>query len=155
MAPMTSNFKPTHRTGFTWDREFEVRLKDLEDQLIRLVGSKNAIGNKEVFMLCLAVGYHFQKTRPRPPRATDAVRMSAVTPQEFAVMKTIALAQTKDYTILLDEDRVYDIIEEYAAGGLELLVTQMDSGIDFQNFLTKLLYEQTRKNAIDTNSQLD
>jgi hypothetical protein len=70
-------------------------------------------------------------------------------------MRTIALAQTKDYKVLLDEDRVYDIIEEYAAGGLELLVTQMDSGIDFQNFLTKLLYEQTRKTATDTNSQLD
>ncbi len=153
MEQITPNLKPTHRTGFTWDREFEGRRKDIEDQLIRMVGSKNSIGNKEVFMLCLAVGYHFQKTRPRPPRATDAVRMSAVNPHEFAVMKTIALAKTEDYRVLLDEDRMYDIVEEYAAGGLELLVTQMDSGIDFQNFLTKLLFEQIRKTASDTNLQ--
>ena len=120
-----------------------------------MVGSKGEISNKEVFMLCLAVGYHYDKTRPRPPRATDAVRLSAVKEHEFAIMKSVALAKTKDYTILLHEDRMYDIIEEYAAGGLELLVTQMDSKPDFQNFLIKLLYEQAKKTVTSISSDIN
>ena len=155
MTSKISSFSPTTRTAFSWDQEFKPRTKDIQEHLIRMVGSKSEISNKEVFMLCLAVGYHYDKTRPRPPRATDAVRLSAVKEHEFAIMKSVALAKTKDYTILLHEDRMYDIIEEYAAGGLELLVTQMDSKPDFQNFLIKLLYEQAKKTATGISSDID
>jgi hypothetical protein len=141
---MISKVKPTKRQAFSWDPEFRERTKDIEEQLGRFTGNKNDIGNKEVFMLALATGFHFKKQRPRPPRATDAVRLSAVREHEFAIFRSIALAHTKDYLILLDQDAMYDIIEEYAAGGLEILVTELDTGIDFKNFLTKLLFEQAK-----------
>ena len=155
MTEKSSSFIPTRRTGFSWDQEFKPRTKDIEDYLVRIVGSKNEISNKEVFMLCLAMGFHFDKIRPRPPRTTDAVRLSAVKDHEFAIMKSVALAKTKDYKILLDEDRMYDIVEEFAAGGLEILVTLMDSKPDFQNYLIKLLYEQAKIQSTNFGSNLE
>jgi hypothetical protein len=137
---MSGNVKVSKRSALTWDPEFRLRVKDLEEHLERLTKGGMSIANKTVFMLCLAVGFEMQKTRPRPPRRSDAVVLSYLNDQDKALMSAIALAHTKDHTVLMDEDKVFDIIEEYAAGGLEVLVTQMETGPDFNNYLTKLLF---------------
>lgn len=146
---MTVNIKTTKRSALTWDNEFRLRVKDLEEHLGRFTKEGVAITNKTVFMLCLAVGFEMKKTRPRPPRRSDAVVLSYLNDQDRALIASVALAATQDHTVLLDEDKVYDIIEEYAAGGLEVLVTQMDTGPDFVNYLTKMLFGSIRNIKLD------
>ena len=137
---MSGSVKVSKRSALTWDPEFRPRVKDLEEHLGRFTRGGMTIANKTVFMLCLAVGFELKKTRPRPPRRSDAVVLSYLNDQDKALMSSMALAHSGNHTVLLDEDLVYDIIEEYAAGGLEVLVTQMDAGLDFSNYLTKLLF---------------
>ena len=137
---MNGNVKVSKRSALTWDPDFRLRVKDIEEHLERLTKGGVKIANKTSFMLCLAVGFELKKTRPRPPRRSDAVVLSYLNDQDKALMSSIALAHSRDHTVLLDEDKVYDIIEEYAAGGLEVLVTQMEKGADFSNYLTKLLF---------------
>ena len=146
---MSGNVITSKRSALTWDPDFRPRVKDLEEKLEAFTKSGINITNKTVFMLCLAVGFEMNKTRQRPPRRSDAVVLSYFNDQDKALMCSIALATTKDHTVLLDEDKVYDIIEEYAAGGLEVLVTQMETGPDFINYLTKLLFGSLRALNLD------
>lgn len=146
---MSGNVKVSRRSALTWDPEFKARVKDLEEYLGTFTKGGANITNKTEFMLCLAVGFENKKTRPRPPRRSDAVVLSYLNDQDKALMSAIALDHTKDHTVLLEEDKVYDIVEEYAAGGLEIIVTQMDSGPDFNNYLTKLFYNSLKDMKLD------
>jgi hypothetical protein len=47
--------------------------------------------------------------------------------------------------VLLNEDKVYDIVEQFAAGGLEILSIQIKTQVNFETYLSKLLYESIRK----------
>jgi hypothetical protein len=49
----------------------------------------------------------------------------------------------------MDEDAVFDIVEAYAAGGLETLSIQMKTQLDFLGWLTGLLYKQARKFQVE------
>lgn len=128
------------RSALTWDPLFRPRVKDLEEYIKRFTKGEVVISNKIIFMLALAVGYSNNKTRERPPRRSDAVILSYLNDQDIALMTSIALSHSKDHNILLDQDKIFDIVEEYAAGGLEILVTQMDASPDFNNYLTKTFY---------------
>jgi len=87
------------------------------------------------------------KTRQVPPRKSDAVRISYLKEPHLAIMKSVALSHTQDHLILMNEDKVYDIVEQYAAGGLEVLAMQMDNQINFEAYLAKTLYESLKKTS--------
>jgi len=136
---MSTSIKPSKRSATSWDVEFKPKVADLKEYLIRLTGMSKA-GNRDIFMLCLGVGFKMQRTRPRPPKNSDAVILKYYTDADRALMRSVALSHTKDHLVMLDEDKVYDIAEEYAAGGLEVLATEMSNQEDFVEYLTKLFY---------------
>ena len=62
----------------------------------------------------------------------------------MAVIKSIAIADTKGYLVLQDEDAVYDIVEQYAAGGLMILANEIAQQKDFGGWLSAKLYTQSK-----------
>lgn len=143
---MTESLVKTKRTALSWDPEFKPDIKNLEEYLERMTGA-NAVSNTDVFMLCLAVGFELDKTRQVPPRKSDAVRISYLKEPHLAIMKSVALSHTQNHMILMNEDKVYDIVEQYAAGGLEILAMQMENQINFETYLVKILYESLKKTS--------
>lgn len=141
---MTEILTKTKRTALSWDPEFKPIVKDLEEYLERMTGA-NAVSNTDLFMLCLAVGFEMNKTRDVPPRKSDAVRISYLKEPHLAIMKSIALSKTQDHMVLLNEDKVYDIVEQFAAGGLEILSIEINTQVNFETYLSKLLYESIKK----------
>jgi len=141
-----SEYKKSKRTALTWDQEYKPRIDELRDYLDRGLGAKGAASNLSIFMLCLGVGFQMNKMRERPARKSDGPRLEYImkASEELATMRAVALAYSKDYETLLDEDKVFDIVEEYAAGGLEILCLEMDKQADFNSWLTTVLYEQMR-----------
>ncbi len=140
---MTNSLIKTKRTALSWDQEFKPIVRDLEEYLERMTGA-SSISNTDLFMLCLAVGFEMKKIRPIPPRKSDAVRISYLKDAHLAIMKSVALSHTKDHMILLNEDLFYDIVEQYAAGGLEILAVEIKNQINFQAFLIKMLHESLK-----------
>lgn len=134
----------TKRTALSWDPEFKPRVKDLEDYLARTTGN-NSVSNADLFMLCLAVGFEARKLGEIPPRKSDAVRISYLKDHHLAIMKSVALSHSKDYKIILDEDKVFDVVEQYASGGLEILSVEMDNQIDFVSYLATFLFKSIKK----------
>lgn len=130
----------------SWDEDFKPRLDDLKFYLQKNT-EKNRISNLDLFMICLGIGFDAKQKRPTPPRKTDAVRLADIKEKTLAIWQAIALAETKDPAVLLDEDAMYDIIEQYAAGGLMILSAEMDSQLDFAGWLSAKLYKQSESIA--------
>lgn len=141
---MTDTLIKTKRTALSWDQEFKPVVKDLEEYLKRMTG-ENSVTNTELFMLCLAVGFEMNKTRPVPPKKSDAVRISYLKEPHLAVMRSVALTHSQNHMILMNEDQIYDVVEQYAAGGLEILAVEMKNQVNFPAYLVKFLHESLKK----------
>jgi hypothetical protein len=137
-----SSIKKTKRVAFTWDKDYaRPTVDDLKDALKKI--TKRTVSSKEIFMLCLGIGFDNQCMREVPPRKSDAIRFGdGITEADFALYNSIALSFAKDYLILLDEDAVYDVVERYAAGGLMILSKELNSQPNFNDWLIQLLYKR-------------
>jgi hypothetical protein len=141
---MTLAYVKSKRTALSWDPEFKPNLPDLENFLAKIL-EKNSVTNTEIFMLCLGIGFNEGLKRDVPPRKSDAVRLSYLKEGHMAIVKSVAISDTKDDLVLLDEDKIYDIAEQYAATGLMMLSRAMKSEPDFTGWLTALLFNQAKE----------
>ena len=89
-------------------------------------------------MICLAVGFDSGFKRDVPPRKSDSMRVADLKKEQFAIMRAVALRETKDSNVLLNDDEVFDIAEQYAAGGLMLLAQKAKEGGDFRLDLIRM-----------------
>jgi hypothetical protein len=124
------------RSAFSWDPEFRPFVDDLRDFLRFKEGGRP--GNPETFMICLAVGFDSGVKRDVPPRKSDSMRVADLKKDQFAIMRAVALRETKDSNVLLNDDDVFDIAEQYAAGGLMLLAQKAKEGGDFRLDLIRM-----------------
>jgi hypothetical protein len=124
---MTREFNPaidTRRTALSWDREAKPRIDE-----IRLAFSKAGLElkNRQLFLVCLGLGWQSKSNPGIPPRASDSARMDTLMPEDWAFFNAIAMKATDSFEILSSKDGVLDIVEGYAAGGLRRLVEIYDS----------------------------
>ncbi|MEY4533540.1 MAG: hypothetical protein RI926_1309 [Actinomycetota bacterium] len=124
------------RSAFSWDSEYRSFVDDLRDFLRFKEGGRP--GNIETFMMCLAVGFDSGVKRDVPPRKSDSMRIENLKKEHFAIMRAVALRETKDSNVLLNDDAVFDIAEQYAAGGLMLLAQKAKEGGDFRLDLIRM-----------------
>jgi hypothetical protein len=141
---MSEVVKKTKRLGLSWDEDFKEKLGDLKFYLQKNT-EKNRISNLDLFMVCLGIGFDAKQKRPVPPRRTDAVRLADIKENTLAIWQAIAIAENSDPKVLLDEDQVFDIIEQYAAGGLMILSAEMANQLDFPGWLSSKLYKQSEQ----------
>lgn len=133
----------TKRRGFSWDVEFKDYVGKIRDSL-KESGSVE-MGNKELFFLCVAIGLKEKVTRDVPARKTDSARLEDLRSEDYAILKAMVISETENSEVLLEEDRLYDRVEQYAAGGLSYLAAQYDSSPDFKTDLIAELYKFVRK----------
>lgn len=137
--------KYSKRQGFSWDQEFKPYVDILRSELKGFSSSGTEPSSAEIFMLCLALGFSSGTAREVPARKTDGPRLSFFQPEQIAVVKAVALADSDSSDILVDEEAVYDIVEKYAAGGLMLLAKAHDSNNNFRDWLRTKLVEYSRQ----------
>ncbi len=124
---MTREFNPaidTRRTALSWDREAKPRIEE-----IRLAFSKAGLElkNRQLFLICLGLGWQLKSNPGVPPRASDSARMDTLMPEDWAFFNSIAMKASDSFEVLSSKDDVLDIVEGYAAGGLRRLVEIYDS----------------------------
>jgi len=76
--------------------------------------------NKDVFVMAMTTGY---KNGARLPLKTREgfIREEYLSVEERSIIKSIAIQQDKNLSILLDMEKVCQIAEEYARGGIKYL----------------------------------
>lgn len=92
--------------------------------------------NKEIFLAALVVGYNEGGRIPLKNRE-GYFRTEYLSDEERALIRAIAIATEDDLNVLLDEDKVYSIAEEYATGGISLLKAKVFSG-EYGSYVKKL-----------------
>jgi len=140
---MSNAYKKTKRLALSWDQEFKDNRNDILYHLKKNT-EKDRVSSLDLFMLCLGIGFEAKQKRPTPPRKTDAIRLETIKEQTLATWRAIALADTEDPTVLMDEDRVFDIVEQYAAAGLMILSIELKERADFAGWLSAKLYKQSQ-----------
>lgn len=123
------------RMGFTWDQEYKYAVEELKTSLKGFGELKIEPTNLEIFLLCLAFGHSTGTTRAVPPRKTDGPRFEVFGQEHWALVKSVALAESDSSSILLHEDEAFDIVEGFAAGGLMLLAQALASEANFQAWI--------------------
>lgn len=77
---------------------------------------------KDVFMWATALGYKLGEKRALAPGKTQPFRWSQLSQDtDVPMLKAIALADSNDVEVILHEDRILRIAEEYANAGIRVL----------------------------------
>lgn len=116
----------TTRVAVSWDQEFKPRLDELFPAFADSPEGSARIHNIDMFLICLSYGFSTGLKRPIPARVSDAVRLESLKESVWAIFRSIAVADSGNSNILKSDDAVLDIVEQFAAGGLELLVKKFD-----------------------------
>ncbi len=131
--------KKSKRVAFSWDQEYKPALTDIESEIMGWGEKDNTVSNGELFFLCVAMGFATGTTRPVPARKSDSVRFEAISLESISMLKVVAISNSENPEELIDEDLLFDRIEEYAAGGLMLLADAVQKEKNFKGWLLNKL----------------
>lgn len=135
---IAGTLKRTRRVAMTWNQELkDSALPDLKAHVDAINGE--GVSSKQLFFLCMGMGIQRDFMGEVPPRKSDSVRLEYLDEKDFALLKTVALAYKKDFSILLDEDAAYDIAEQFASGGLQIFADEMRNQLNFPVWLISQL----------------
>jgi hypothetical protein len=103
--------------------------------------------NKDIFIAAMIVGYH-EGSKIELKSKEGYFFSDNLKPEELALIRAIAVSEKGSLNVLLDEQKVYSIAEQYAAGGVKLLKNKIFSG-EYGSYARKLesdLLRQYEKN---------
>src|SRR6266699_3544873 len=74
---------------------------------------------KDVFMWAVSLGYQQGKRRPLIGKKVTIFRWAQFSPQiDISLLKALAIVESGDVNVLLSQDEILTIAEEYANGGI-------------------------------------
>jgi hypothetical protein len=116
--------------------DLRIRLKDINEE---------KIGSVDIFMLCLAIGFESGIQGELPPKSSNGVRLTYIKEDNEALIRALALSVSNNSDILLDDEKVLDIAERFAATGLILLERELNKSTNFRQFITGKLFQASKK----------
>jgi hypothetical protein len=137
---MDDSFNPalqSRRTGLSWDQEAKDKIKDITHSFSE---AGVALSNRQLFLLCLGIGWKHKLNPGVPPRRTDSARLETLKDKDYALFNAIAMEDSGSFEVLQERDRVLDIVEGYAAGGLRKLAEMQDSSHDLVSELVSEMW---------------
>ena len=119
--------------------------KDLDDW--KRLKEKDSIfagyDNKDLFIAAMVVGYH-EGSKIELGKGKEGYFFSDnLDGEELALIRAIAVSEEGNLNVLLDEQKVYSIAEQYATGGVKLLKNKVFSG-EYGSYAKKLESELLR-----------
>lgn len=135
--------------------------KDLDDW--RRLKDKDSpfagFDNKDIFVAAMAVGYN-EGSNIELKSKEGYFFSDNLKPDELALVRAIAVAEEGSLNVLLDEQKVFSIVEQYATGGVKLLKNKVFSG-EYGSYAKKLesdllrQFERNMKSAADKAKTID
>ncbi len=93
--------------------------------------------NKDIFIAAMVVGYHEGSKIELSKGKEGYFFVDNLKPEEMALIRAIAVSEEGSLNVLLDEQKVYSIAEQYATGGVKLLKNKVFSG-EYGSYAKKL-----------------
>ena len=92
--------------------------------------------NKDIFIAAMAVGYN-EGSKIELKSKEGYFFSDNLRPEELALVRAIAVAEEGSLNVLLDEQKVFSVVEQYATGGVKLLKNKVFSG-EYGSYAKKL-----------------
>lgn len=115
--------------------------------------------NKDAFLAAMVVGYA-ERSKIELKKKEGYFRKAYLTDRELALIRAIAVSEDGSLDVLLDEQEMFSIAEEYAAGGIKLLKTRVFS-MEFGSYAKRLesellqAYERIRETKPENRQNLE
>lgn len=137
--------KKTTRTIAAFD---ERQLGVISDLKKAFAGDdKKEISNKELFMIGIGVGYSAKNRLSDFKKSNTGVRIEYFKPEENTLFAALMVSATDDPGSLLKIEDLYDLAEQYAAGGIAILANALDTERNFNEWFQSLVYTNLVKNT--------
>jgi len=110
--------------------------------------------NKDLFLFAMAKGFKVHKRSPLQKKF-GFVRTEYLLPQDRALLNAIAIYEKGSEDVLLNEEEVFQIAEEYAHYGIQILKGELETSQfgSFDKKLEKELFELFQGLALDKNGE--
>jgi dnd system-associated protein 4 len=110
--------------------EYEFYFQELGNRADKIFDSM-----KDVFMMAVAVGFRYGQPLSFAKSAGENIALDYFNDDDKKIMDLVALSVTDDISILLSDDdyqeKKYKLIEEYANGGMKIMVDAFcKTGVD-------------------------
>lgn len=138
--------------GFSWDPENRERVKSITQDLKGFGSDGKPPSMSELFSLCVVFGWNHGYRKP--VRAVNGQVKENNVPykyfreEDFNLLIAVSLAEAEDSQILLEESKSFKILEEYAAGGLSLLVKAQEENEKLEVWLETEFVKFIKSNPI-------
>lgn len=137
--------KKTTRTFAAFD---ERQLGVISDLRKAFAGDdKKEISNKELFMIGIGVGFSSNNRLSDFKKSNTGVRIEYFKPEENTLFAALQVAVTDDSGSLLKIEDLYDLAEQYAAGGVAILANALDMERNFNEWFQSLVFTNLVKNT--------
>jgi hypothetical protein len=97
---------------------------------------------REQFLLAMAYGFKYNARR-EPEQTDEFFHLKDLRTEDYALIDALAVQAEGELELLADQERVFQIAQEYAHGGIQLLSTEIQSTSfgSSEKQLEKELYE--------------
>ncbi len=122
------------------DRVYCDNLKDYQD--LKKTPLFKKTNNAMMFMMTMALGFKRKSRVPLKKGKDGLSRLVDFKDYNITLIKSLALKETKDVNVLLNDEEIYKIAEEYANGGIKIIknfVIGEDPGSYIKKLCTELL----------------
>ena len=95
----------------------------------------------DLFLFAAVYGFKHCKPQKISPKPERPFRWSNFNDDDSTLIKAIALNVTKDAEVILNKEKMLRIVEEYANGGIDELISIIEEPGDKEVHILKLLSE--------------
>lgn len=122
--------------------EFDKKSVPLFDKLKKsLRGAKGDLSNKEVFMIAVAWGVHFNVRPDSIKKSGTGPRLEYLSESDNALLASAHYSYTKTSESLLDVNEMHTSAELFAEGGIHLLADEMAKPGHFSEAFAATVFE--------------
>ena len=134
--------------GFSWDPENRPMIQEIAQDLKDFGAEGKPPSMPELFLLCAVLGWQDGYRKPVTAIGGQAretnVQYRYFSEYDFNLLAALAVADEDESDILLDPPRLLKLVEEYAAGGLALLVKARETNSNLEVWLQSELLKMVK-----------
>lgn len=137
--------KKTSRTFAAFD---ERQLESISGLRKAFAGDdKKEISNKELFMIGLGVGFNAKNKIIDFKKSNTGVRIEYFKDEDNTLFSALQVSTTGNANSLLAVEDLYDLAENYAAGGIAILANALQTERNFEEWFQSLVFSNLVANS--------
>ena len=125
--------KKTSRTALSFKEDQMEIIAELKKSLSG--SDQKDLSSRELFLLGMAYGFSSKNKLTGWKRLNNGVRLEYMQPKDETLIAAVSIAEHGDPKCLREFEAIYDLAEDYAAGGIALLGAALRSERNFKSWI--------------------